>query len=66
MQTGLWMAYSDSTHFSDKNSYKILCILSYGLKDIDFSKNNTFLPFSEKTETGELFIPRRIAARVAD
>jgi hypothetical protein len=29
------MSYSDSTHFSDKNSYKILCIPSYCLKDMN-------------------------------
>jgi hypothetical protein len=34
MQIGKWMSYSDSSHFSDKLSYKILFILSYRLKDI--------------------------------
>jgi hypothetical protein len=37
MQTGLWMAYLDSKHFSDKISYKILFIPSYGLKDTNFA-----------------------------
>jgi hypothetical protein len=37
MQTVVWMAYSDSTHFSDEKSYKILCILSCGLKDMNFA-----------------------------
>jgi hypothetical protein len=32
------MAYSDSTHFSDKLSYKILCVLSYRLKDTNFAR----------------------------
>jgi hypothetical protein len=32
------MSYSDSSHFSDKLSYKILFILSYGLKDMNFAK----------------------------
>jgi len=38
MQIVVWMAYSDSTHFSDKISYKILCILRYGLKDMDLTR----------------------------
>jgi hypothetical protein len=37
MQAGVWMAYLDSTHLSDKISYKILFISSYGLKDIDLT-----------------------------
>jgi hypothetical protein len=42
MQTGKWISYSDSTHFSDKFSYKILFILSYGSKDINFAIFNHF------------------------
>jgi hypothetical protein len=38
MQTVAWMAFSDSTHFSDKFSYKILCIPSYGLKDVNLAR----------------------------
>jgi hypothetical protein len=38
MQTVVWMAYSDSSHFSDKISYKILFISSYGLKDMNFAR----------------------------
>jgi hypothetical protein len=38
MQTVVWMTYSDSTHFSDKLSYKILCISSYGLKDMIYTR----------------------------
>jgi hypothetical protein len=34
MQIVVWMAYSDSSHFSDKISYKILFISSYGSKDM--------------------------------
>jgi hypothetical protein len=37
MQTGLWMTYSDSMYFSDKLLFKILFILSYGLKDMDLT-----------------------------
>jgi hypothetical protein len=32
------MSYSDSMHFSDKLSYKILCIPSYGLKDMVYTR----------------------------
>jgi hypothetical protein len=38
MQTVVWMAYSDSTHYSDKNSYKIPFIPSYGLKDTNLAR----------------------------
>jgi hypothetical protein len=37
MQTWIWMSYSNSMHFSDKLSYKILFILSYRLKDMNFA-----------------------------
>jgi hypothetical protein len=37
MQTGIWMTNLDSTHFSDKFSYKILFIPSNGLKDMIFA-----------------------------
>jgi hypothetical protein len=53
MQTVVWMAYSDSTHFSDKFSYKILCISSYGLKDMNLARFKYLQEFSEKKiETG--------------
>jgi hypothetical protein len=50
MQTVVWMAYLDSTHFSDKFSYKILFILSYHLKDINFASFAYLQEFLEKTE----------------
>jgi hypothetical protein len=50
------MAYSESTHFSDKNSYKILFILSYRLKDINIARFNYFLPFSKKQRTAGTFL----------
>jgi hypothetical protein len=37
-------------HFSDKLSYKILFIPSYGLKDIKFASFKHFLRFFRKTE----------------
>jgi hypothetical protein len=55
------MAYSDSTHFSDKNSYKILFISSYRLKDINFASLTHLQEFFRKTETKlGLFAPKRI------
>jgi hypothetical protein len=39
MQTIAWMAFFDSTHFFDKNPYKIPFISSYGLEDTKFSEN---------------------------
>jgi hypothetical protein len=34
------MSYSDSTHFSDKLSYKILFISSYHLKGMNYARFN--------------------------
>jgi hypothetical protein len=53
MQTGIWMAYSDSMHFSDKLSYKILFILSYGLKDMSLARF-AYLQEYQKTEKKKL------------
>jgi hypothetical protein len=38
------MAYSDSMHFSDKLSYKILFISSYGLEDMIYARFTHILP----------------------
>jgi hypothetical protein len=47
------MAYSDSSHFSDKFSYKILFIPSYGLKDMILARFAHLQEFSlKKIETG--------------
>jgi hypothetical protein len=48
MQTTIWMAYSESTYFSEQLSYKILFITSYGLKDINFASFKHLQQFSEK------------------
>jgi hypothetical protein len=40
------MAYSDSMHFSDKLSYKILFILSYGLEDTNLARFKDLQEFS--------------------
>jgi hypothetical protein len=51
------MSNSDSTHFSDKLSYKILCISNYQSKDMNYARFTQILPFSRKTEKGcELFL----------
>jgi hypothetical protein len=47
------MAYSDSVHFSDKISYKILFILSYQSKDMNCARFKYLHKFLEKKiETG--------------
>jgi hypothetical protein len=50
MQTGKWMSYSNSTYFSDKLSYEILSVSSYGLENMILARFKQFLPFSEKQE----------------
>jgi hypothetical protein len=42
------MAYSNSMHFSDKLSYKILFISSYGLKDTNFARWKYLQEFQKK------------------
>jgi hypothetical protein len=44
------MAYSDSSHFCDQLSYKTLFILSYGLKDINYTRFKQFSAISRKIE----------------
>jgi hypothetical protein len=43
------MAYSDSMHFSDKLSYKILFILNYRLKDMILASFKHLHQFFRKT-----------------
>jgi hypothetical protein len=38
MQTIIWMLYSGSTYFSDRNSYIILFISSYSLEDMNLAR----------------------------
>jgi hypothetical protein len=62
MQTSIQMAYSDSTHFFDKFSYKILFISSYQSKDMNlasltplqqfFRKQRKWWDFSHRKGTG--------------
>jgi hypothetical protein len=42
------MAYSESMHFSDKFSYKILIISSYGLEDINYTRFAYLQEFQKK------------------
>jgi hypothetical protein len=44
------MAYSNSTHFSDQNSYKILFIPSYHSKDINLKRYKHSLEFFRNRE----------------
>jgi hypothetical protein len=55
MQTVVWMAYSNSTHFSDTNSYKILFISSYGSKDMNLTRFAYLQGFSENGGRVETF-----------
>jgi hypothetical protein len=48
MQTVVWMAYSDSTHFSDKFSYKTLFISGYGLKNINYARFKYLQEFQKR------------------
>jgi hypothetical protein len=48
MQTSIWMTYSDSSHFSEQFSYKILCILSYGSKDMNLPRFAYLQEFTEE------------------
>jgi hypothetical protein len=44
------MSYSDSTHFSEQNSYKILFISSYGLKDMNLARFEHLQQFLKKKQ----------------
>jgi hypothetical protein len=60
------MADSDSTHFSEQFSYKILCISSYSLKDINFARFDKLQEFSENRNEAGTFRTKTDLARVAD
>jgi hypothetical protein len=53
------MTYSDSTHFSNKISYKILFIPSYELKDRNFAKFDKLQVFSGNKNEAEIFLTER-------
>jgi hypothetical protein len=61
------MSYPYSTHFSDKLSYKKLCISSYRLKDMNFARYAHLQQYFSKTEklTGT-FLTQRTLGREAD
>jgi hypothetical protein len=62
MQTGIWMSYLDSTHFSDKFLYKILYILSYRLKDTNFARYAHLQQYLENREIVGCFSHRATAS----
>jgi hypothetical protein len=66
MQTVVWMAYKDSTYFSDKNSYKIHFISSYGSKDMNYARLTHLEQFSEKKKTEHWAGPEHEWGRTAD
>ena len=43
--TGMWIAYSDSSHFSDRFTYINYFNPNYGLEDMNFKSFNQFLEF---------------------
>jgi hypothetical protein len=60
MQASIWMAYLNSIHFSEKLSYKILFISSYGLKDMNFARCKYLQEFQKtKIEAGTFSHPQR-------
>jgi hypothetical protein len=66
MQTGKWMSNSDSIHFSDKLSYKTFCILSNGLKDMNYARFKHLQQFSENRKTGGSFLTEENLVWAAD
>jgi hypothetical protein len=56
MQTSLWIAYSDSTYFSEQLSYKILHISSYELKDMNLASFTHLQQFSAKWRKPKTFL----------
>jgi hypothetical protein len=60
------MTDSDSVHFSDKFSYKILFILSYHLKDMEITRFKHFLPFSKNENRPGTFLTQRKLTGEAD
>jgi hypothetical protein len=65
MQTSKWMSYSDSSHFSDKNSYKTLFISSYELKDMNLASFKHLQEFSENRYFAGTFLTEGNVATVA-
>jgi hypothetical protein len=66
MQTDTWMAYSDSTHFSDEFSYKTLFIPSYGLEDMNLARFNICSNFQKNRYKAGAFLTHRKLAAEAD
>jgi hypothetical protein len=52
MQQQLWMAYLDSSYFSDRKPYEILFNPSYGLGDMIFARTTQFLQKQNRNEWG--------------
>jgi uncharacterized protein YehS (DUF1456 family) len=66
MQTGIWMAYSDSMHFSEQLSYKILFVLSYHLKDMILARFEHLQKFQKNRENAETFLTEEHIATGTD
>jgi hypothetical protein len=66
MQTGVWMAYSCSSCFSDRNSYITLFISSYQLEGTNFASFKHLWLFSENRKTCRTSVTEEKVATVAD
>jgi hypothetical protein len=56
------MSNSDSTHFSDPKTYKILCIPSYGLEDMNLARFKYLQEFLGEKKTEKLKLGRTLLA----
>jgi hypothetical protein len=64
MQTSILMTYLDSTHFSDKFSYKILFISNYSLKDTNRARFKHLQQYLAKQRKPGTFLIGKEPARV--
>jgi hypothetical protein len=60
------MADSDSTHFSDKNSYKTHFVPSYSLEDMNFGSFKHLQEFQKNREELRIFLTHRELAAKAE
>jgi hypothetical protein len=66
MQTGIWMAYSRSLHFSDQFSYRKHFYSIYRLKYMNYPRFMHFLEFLQNREKGKTFLTQAVLGRAAD
>jgi hypothetical protein len=66
MQQQEWMAYLDSSYFSDQFLYRTLFNSKYGLKDMIYTRYTHFLEFLQNKKKGKTFLTQAVLAAVAD